>query len=241
MYEMFNVIPFTGCGADGRLKLHQAATMMIDSCQFQELQEVEFKKFLNDNHLAIFLYSIQLDILRMPQFNEYVRTAVKIYGAKSIYGLRRITMHDESGKLCLIANATGAFFDLQAQKAVKFDPAIFPLKLDEAEEMECLPRKISIPPESGTEAEKFTVRPSALDPNGHLTSAEYLAAASDVLPENYRFNRVRVEYKKQAKPGEVITPVIHHLPETDKYVIDLKSSDGLSFAVTEFSRFTPGS
>lgn len=236
MYEMFDTVSFSRCGADGKLKLDQALTMMIDCCQYQELQEAEFKKYLIGNHLAIFLNSIQLDILRMPHFNEKVRTAVKIYGCKSIYGLRRITMHDEAGRLCIIANAAGAFFDLQNQKAVKLDPATFPLKFDPAEEMETLPRKIPIPAEAGSAAEKSTVHRSGLDPNGHLTSAEYIAIAGDLLPENFPFNRVRIEYKKQAKPGEIISPEIH-LSGENRCVIDLKSSDGLSFAVTEFSTF----
>ena len=94
MYRMENEVPFTRTGADGRLKLHEAVAMMMDCCQFQEYQEVNFCRFLRENHLAIFLFSIQLDILRLPEFREKVSTAVKIYGCKSIYGLRRITMRD---------------------------------------------------------------------------------------------------------------------------------------------------
>ena len=145
MYEMKNELTFTQCGADGRLKLHEAVALMTDCCQFQEHRETVLKKYLQDNGIAIFLSSIQIDILRLPLFRENISTAVKIYGCKSIYGLRRITMHDESGNLCLIANATGAFFDLNALKAVKVDPEDFNVKFDDAEPMECLPRKIPVP------------------------------------------------------------------------------------------------
>ena len=233
MYQMSNEIPFTATGKDGKLKIHEAVNMMMNCCQFQEYQEVEFCRFLRENDLAIFLFSIQIDILRMPEFREKVTTAVKVYGCKSIYGLRRITMRDEAGDLCLISNATGAFFDLNAGKAVKLDPANLSIKFDEPEAMECLPRKIPVPPAGGEKMALFTVRPSHLDFNGHLTSPVYFAIASDILPENFTYNRVRVEYKKQAKCGESVQPYLYLNGSTA--VVDMRGSDGVSFAVAEFS------
>ena len=233
MYRMENEVPFTRTGADGRLKLHEAVAMMMDCCQFQEYQEVNFCRFLRENHLAIFLFSIQLDILRLPEFREKVSTAVKIYGCKSIYGLRRITMRDAADRLCIISNATGAFFDLEAGKAVKLDPAVFGVQYDEAEPMECLPRKIPVPADAGESLPEVTVRPSDLDLNGHLTSPRYFAIAGDALPEGFAFNRVRLEYKKQAKPGETVHPV--RFAEAGRLVVDLRDAAGGSFAAAEFS------
>ena len=235
MYQMQNELPFTRCGADGRLKLHEAVRMMMDCCQFQEYQETGLCSYLRENDIAVFLSSIQIDILRMPEFRENVTTAVKIYGCKSIYGLRRLTMRDEAGKLCLIANATGAFFDLNAGKAVKVDPEVFNVKFDEAEEMECLPRKIPVSTVAGETVPAFQVKPSDLDPNGHLTSPVYFAIAADSLGGDVYFNRVRIEYKQQAKGGNFVLPVIYR--EENRTVVDMKSGSGLSFAVAEFSCF----
>ena len=234
MYEMTTEIPFTRSGADCGLKLHDAVGMMMDCCQFQEFQERNFRDFLEKNGIAVFLFSIQLDIVRMPKFREVVTTAVKIYGCKSIYGLRRLTMRDANGALCLIANATGAFFDLRGNRAVKVDPADFGVAYDPAEPMECLPRKIPIPDVTGTLCPPFTVTPSALDPNGHLTSAMYFAVAADALAPGYAFNRVRMEFKRQTKPGECLIPVRFDA-ENGVTVVDLRNTDGESHAAAEFS------
>ena len=233
MYEMKTEIPFTRTGPDQKLKLFEAVGMMMDCSQFQEYQEKNFWNFLRTNQIAIFLFSIQIDIFRRPEFREKVTTAVKIYGCKSIYGLRRLTIRDEAGKLCMISNATGAFFDLRANKALKLDPANFGVAYDEAEPMACLPRKIPVPAEGGISGGPFTVMRSTLDPNGHLTSAMYFAIAEDALPDEYRFNRVRMEYKKQVKPGEQVIPVRYDLPD-GKTVIDLRSGES-SCAAAEFS------
>ena len=37
MYKLDGELSFTRCGADGRLKIHDAVAMMMDCCQFQEL------------------------------------------------------------------------------------------------------------------------------------------------------------------------------------------------------------
>ncbi|MBE6389500.1 MAG: hypothetical protein E7043_04930 [Lentisphaerae bacterium] len=234
MYQMDTVIPFVSAGADNRLKLHEAVTIMMNCCQFQEYQEQEFCRFLRENNLAVFLFSIQIDIFRMPLFREKVTAAVKIYGCKSIYGLRRITIRDEAGNLCLIANATGAFYDLAGGKAIKLDTDNIALKFDEAEKMECLPRKIPMPQMQGIIRPAFTVTPSYQDPNGHLTSSAYFSIASDALPENFIYNRVRLEFKQQAKAGKIILPVTYPVNEKCA-IVDLRAGDGTSYAAAEFT------
>ena len=72
MYEIKSELTFTQCGADGRLKLHEAVAMMTDCCQFQEHQESALKKYLLDNGIAIFLSSIQIDVFRLPLFRENI-------------------------------------------------------------------------------------------------------------------------------------------------------------------------
>ncbi len=234
MYEMKTEIPFTKAGADNRLKLHEAVGMMMDCSQFQEYQEKHFCEYLRTNGIAIFLFSIQIDILRRPEFREKVTTAVKIYGCKSIYGLRRLTIRDEAGELCMISNATGAFFDIRQGKALKLDPADFGVAYDEAEPMECLPRKIPIPAGDGIGGVPFPVTRSSLDPNGHLTSAMYFAVAEDSLPPDRRFDRVRMEFKKQIKAGQTVTPVRFETAD-GKTVVDLRDEEGISCAAAEFS------
>ncbi|MCQ2380196.1 MAG: thioesterase, partial [Victivallaceae bacterium] len=223
MYEMTNQIPFTACGPDGRLRLTEAIRMMMDSCQFQEYQEKKFCEFLRSNDIAVFLFSIQIDLFRLPEFREHVKTCVKIYGCKMIYGLRRITMRDESGRLCLISNATGAFFSQREQKALKLNPDDLGVAFDSAEEMECLPRKIPVPVEGGRIAATRTVMPDQLDPNGHLNSAHYFGFATDALPRDFSFNRIRAEFRRQAMPGSEVEVVLYDVD--GKIVAELREKD----------------
>lgn len=235
MYQTETEIPFISTGADGKLKLHEAAVMMMNCCQFQEYQEKEFCRFLRNNNMAVFLFSIQIDIFRMPEFREKIRTTVKIYDCKSIYGLRRLTMHDANNNLCLIANATGAFVNMETNRAIKLDTDNIALNFDEAEPMECLPRKIPVPDSDGLTTTSFKVTASMLDPNGHLSSPFYISAASDTLPDGFSYNRARFEFKKQFKYNETVSTVL--FLNGPKAIVDLRDADNKSCATAEFSTF----
>lgn len=217
------------------MKLGNAVALMVDCCQFQEYQELAFRNYLTANQIAVLLSSLQIDIIQMPSFRDKIYTTVKIYGCQAFYGLRRITMHNEYGNLCLIANAAGAFFNLKTMRAVKIDPDACGIKFDTAEDMECLPRKITIPTVSGTPLPALTVKRSGVDSNGHLTSSAYFSIAEDALPEEFTYNRVRLEYKQQAKLKSLILPVIYSDMSANTIVVDMKSGNGTSYGVAEFS------
>ena len=242
MYEFERMVYHCDAGEDGLLKLDSAAAMLMDCCQFQEYAEVKFRDWLERNHTAVFLSALQLDLLRRPAFREKIRVRVDIYDCKSIYGFRRITMRGENGELLMVANGIGCFFNFSTGKAVKLPENIEDyLTIDpvsETEPMEVLPRKIIQPAEDGIELEPFKVMRSDLDLNRHLTSARYLAVAEDRLPEDFRYDRVRIEFKHQVKCGETILPVLYRKnPETA--LIILKNSAGLLNALVEFSRRDP--
>ena len=56
------------------------------------------------------------------------------------------------------------------------------------------------------------------------------------IPADLVFNRVRMEFKKQIKQGETVTPVVY---PGAFCVVDLQNGDGESCAVAEFSMFQP--
>ena len=237
MYEFERTVYHCDAGADGLLKLDSAAAMLMDCCQFQEYSEVRFREWLERNHTAVFLSSLQLDLLRRPAFREKIRVRVVIYDCKSIYGFRRITMRGENNELLMIANGIGCFFNFATGKAVKLPENIEDyISFDSAEDdpMEVLPRKIIQPAGEGIALEPFKVMRSDLDLNRHLTSARYFAVAEDRLPADFRYDRVRIEFKHQVKCGETVQPFLYRdNPETA--LILMQNSAGLLNALVEFS------
>lgn len=62
--------------------------------------------------------------------------------------------------------------------------------------------------------EKIPVRRYHIDTNGHVNNRWYVQFAMEYVSEDekingHRINRIRVEYKKSAKYGDVIVPVVY--------------------------------
>lgn len=232
MYLHKHTVGFAECGLDGTLRLADAMSLMVNCCQYQESADRKLHEYLNRNNLAVFLYSIQIDIVRMPSVQEEIEVCVKIYDIKSMLGFRRITVTDGSGRLCAVANAIGAFYNIKEKRAVKIDPNEFQYFLDQAEEMEVLPRKIQLPvfasPLTGYKVEK-----SDIDPNGHMQSARYLAIAEDRLPSGLKYDRVRVEFKQQSFCGDDLTCTLR-TDENLTNVVEICGTGSKSAAVVEF-------
>ena len=237
MHEMERTVYHCDCGEDGLLKLKAAVAMMMDCCQFQEYHETKFCSWLRNNDTAVFLTSLQMNIFRLPAFRENLKVKVVIYDGHSIYGYRRLTIRDEKGDLCMIANGIGCFFNFKTAKAVKLPENIGELiSFDEPEEMDCPPRKIPLPSTSGEKISSVQVTSSMLDPNGHLTSSEYFAVAGDFLPEDFRYNKVRIEYKMQAKKGTLLDVVLHRENENTIVMALHNSEKNILHALVEFRK-----
>lgn len=231
---MERMVYYCDCGADGLLKLNAAVGMMMDCCQFQEYAETKFSRYLKENHTAVFLSSLQMNILRFPSFREKLKVKVVIYDGRAFYGYRRLTIRDEKGQLCMIGNGIGCFYNFQTEKVVKLPENIGDyLTFDPPEEMDCPPRKIPFPTVEEKEVTTIKVTPSMLDPNGHLTSAEYFTIACDALPEEFQYNKVRIEYKQQVKKGTLLKVLLYKVTEKT-FVIALKDPQEVLHALVEF-------
>lgn len=234
MYRVKSKIGFAECGEGGTLRLEEAVSRMVDCCQFQENEDARLKDFLAKRDLVMFLCSMQVDIMRMPAYNEEVTLDVKIYDVKSMFGFRRLVMRDAEGGVCFLVNATGAFYSPKDNRAVKIDPAELEEVFEAAEEMETLPRKIPVPPGEGEDGGVYTVVKSDIDPNGHVMSARYFSLAEDCLAPGSVYGRLRIEFKQQARLGERLQLVHHKTGEAD--IIEIKGGNGKTAAVVEFSR-----
>ena len=96
--------------------------------------------------------------------------------------------------------------------------------------MEDLPRKIALPKEMSVYG-SVPVMKQHLDTNLHVNNVQYVAIASEVLPEGAEICGIRAEYRKAAVLGDVL--VLKVAVEGNKYVVSLCAEDGSVYANVE--------
>lgn len=78
-------------------------------------------------------------------------------------------------------------------------------------------------------AESIVAARYHMDTNHHVNNAQYVEIAREILPDYFKIEEIRVEYKKVAVLGDVITPHISKINEG--YVVSLCDIKGSPYAV----------
>ena len=236
MFKIKRTVSISDVGGDGLLKLGAMSDFMLGCCCFQMDSEKVFADYLGRENCAVFLASRQIDVIRLPHYGEILTVCTGVFDCKSIFGYRNTFIFDESGAPVIKSFSAGAFVSLDRERPIKLpDEVRNALTVDPKADMDYQPRKIVIPGSGGAAMPSFRVRLCQLDANNHMNSSRYLEEAEEILPDGFKYDRVRIEYKHQAKLHTVITPVIFN-PEPEKYIVTLNDAAAAPHAIVEFGR-----
>lgn len=230
MFELTGRIGFSEGDAEGLLHLHQLINHFQNTSTFH-VTDTDIEMPTPDT--GFYMLAWQLEIKRLPKVGEFVKSGTLIHELRGIYGSRNYWLHSESGETLAVANMTGCFMDLTTQKLYKLDDqeaTRFPVepKLD----MEYLPRKIKMPA-TDTAYEPVLATARHIDMYGHVNNAEYVAMATQYLPQSWKWSRVRIEYKKAALKDQWLYP--SSVLENGTFYLSLADEAGSPYALFAFS------
>lgn len=242
MYTYETRVGFSHVDSDRVMKMEALPALFQDVTCFQgEELNVGFD-YLEPMGCAWVLNAWQIDVKRLPEFNEKITIGTFPTSFKSFIGTRNFVILDEAGNTLVMANSVWTFMDMQKMRPSKVaEKFIEVYTLEEALPMEYLPRKINIPEAeeySVTEKEELKVREYHLDSNKHVNNGQYIQIASGFLPEGMNYDRLRVEYRKQAKLGDVMIPILYE--KEGCCVVALCDEEKSPYAVIEASVIVNG-
>ncbi len=237
MYTFDSRIRYSEVGQDGRLTTEALIDYFQDCSGFQSEDLGIGVAYLREHGIAWVVNYWQIDLLRRPALGEYVQVGTAPYDFVHFMGMRNFAMKTRDGEMLAVANSVWSLIDLSKGIPVEVPPIMRErYTLEDKLDMEYLPRKIKVSAEEGTEKEKITVASYHLDTNHHVNNGQYVRMAMGAVSEQTaqqkkELRRLRVEYRKQALLGDVITPVCREKEETVTVV--LNAQDGKPYAVVE--------
>ena len=202
--------------------------MWIDS-------EPDVKQYFTEQNMAQLLATRQVEIIRVPEYKENLTVTTSVYGMKPMFGFRNTFIYDSEGKPCYRTWSMGAFVDKTAGKLKRVDDAtIASMTLEPQLEMNYKDRRIILPKapierekndacidssereevrpkvkEGGEVLDPIKVLRADIDYNKHVNNANYVRMAMELLPENFKIQGLRVEYRVAAKLGDVPIPTVY--------------------------------
>lgn len=231
MYTFESRVRFSEVDATEKLTLPAVVNYFQDCTTFQSEELGRGIEALKAIGKGWILSSWQIEVNRYPRICEKLKIDTWATTFDGIYGNRNFRLRTENDEVLARANSIWVYMDLVKGRPLRPNQEVISAyEIDPPLDMEPVSRKIALPKEL-EEREAFPVLRHQIDVNNHVNNCQYIQMALEVLPECGRAKKIRVEYKKSAKFGDMICPKV--AIEADRKVVELCGTDGSVFAVVE--------
>lgn len=237
MYEYNTRIGFSQCDVNVTLTITSLIDLFQDCSTFQsEDLGVGFQYLQKDNLVWVINYW-EIQIEKLPKLCDNVLIGTAPYDFKSFLGFRNFWLKDEKGQYLVKANSVWSLINILETKPVKAsDELKKAYVLDEKLDMEYNSRKVAIPDGEDVtviQRDPINIQLHHLDSNHHVNNGQYVKLAITAMEcsDDMEIKRMRVDYRKQAKLGDVIYPVVYK--KGNVWVTSLNDEDGNPYSVTE--------
>ena len=233
-YSFDSRIRYSEIGENGCLTLPGVLNYFQDCCTFHSESIGQGMEVVKKRERAWVLSAWQVIVNRFPGLGEPVTVTTAPYEFRCFMGKRNFTLETKDGERLAYANSFWTYVNLSTglpEKLSEEDTRGY--ELSPKLEMDYAPRKISLP-ENFVSGQSFQVQKHHLDTNHHVNNCQYVCMAEDYLPEGFTFRQMRTEYKKQARLGDVICPMVSVGEE--RVAVLLNNEAGGAYAAAEFTK-----
>lgn len=233
-YSFDSRIRYSEIDENGYLTLTGIMDYFQDCSTFHSEEVGQGIQTIGKRNRAWVLSSYQIVVNRYPELGEEITTTTFPYDFRGFLGDRNFMLDTKEGERLAYANSIWSYIDTTTGFPAKFkeEDTIGYVK-EEKIEMDYAPRKIKLPEDWQME-ESFVVQKSHLDTNHHVNNCQYVQMAMEYLPAGFVVGQLRIEYKQQAKLGNVICPKI--CEAEDRIFVSLDDESGKPYAVMEFTK-----
>ncbi len=190
-------------------------------------------KTLHEKNLVWVISTWQIDVKRYPELGEKITIGTFPYKFKGFFGMRNFLIKDEKGDIIAMADTLWTLLNYREGKPERITEEILKgFDMEEQLPMESVKGRIMIP-ENMRQLDPIKVRMRHIDANMHVNNGKYVEMIMDELNITEP-RRLRVEYRKQERLDEILTPYVHDDPE--RTVAIIKDSSGETSTVMEFDK-----
>lgn len=213
MYTYETRVGFSQVDTDRLMKIDALTALFQDVTCFQGEDIGNGFALLEPRNQAWILNSWQIEVKRFPAFNEEITIGTFPTNFKGFIGTRNFLVKDATGEIIVMANSIWTFMDMKRMRPARVEEEfIQKYELEEPLPMDYSARKILLPETEDwemSEKEVIKVREYHLDSNMHVNNGQYVQIACGFLPQGIKYDRMRVEYRNQARLGDEIFPVLY--------------------------------
>lgn len=204
MYTYNKKVLFSDVDATGRMSFGSMMDAMQDCININSESIGRGIDYMLEKKRTWFAISWNIEIRRIPKMFEEIIVKTWPYEFATSIGYRNVVVTDKYGKDIVCADSMWTLMDMETKHPVRIgEEDAKGYEIEPRYPMEKCSRKIRLPREF--EVVDTVVVPKAdIDYNGHMSNAKYILLANEYVEDIMRVNRIRVEYKSQARYKETL-------------------------------------
>ena len=233
MYEFQSRVRYSESDFKGQLNLHGVLDYFQDCTTLQSEEIGIGVETMHSKNLVWVMSTWQIDVLKFPKISDRISIGTFPYDFKGFFGYRNFLMKDEKGEVIAMGDSMWTLLNYAESKPVRVtDEILKAYKMEPKYPMDYVKGKIQVPKEL-EEREPVKIVMHHLDANMHVNNGQYVTIGLDQL-EDKDYRRLRVEYRKMARLGDVLIPYVAKNDNGD--VVVLKDKNGDVYTVLEMSK-----
>ena len=234
MYSFSNRVRYSEVNSEKELTLPSLLDYLQDCCTFESEDFGVGVDYLAKEQVAWILSSWEIKVYRYPQMGQHIKVSTWPYAFRGFYGYRNFCIEGEDGEKFAEANSVWVFMDTEKIRPARVSERMQEVYIPEIRDEipgEWADRKIRI---EGTPVEKepVLVQRFHIDTNHHMNNGKYILVAEEYLPENFKPESIRVEYKKAAVIGNMLYPEVYE--QQNGVTIVLADEQKVPYAIMQF-------
>lgn len=233
MYELKTKVFYSDIAEDGLAHPHQLMDY-LQNCSVLDSESIGKGALkLHETGFAWIVSSWNIEIDRYPEFIEELTIRTWPYAFDRLYGHRNFDILDSQGIEIVRADSLWVMINIEKEMPKKLTKEdIEGYIIGERIDMAPMERKLPMI-DAGDKLEPFRIRRMDIDTNSHVNNARYIAMAEEYLPKDRLPKTVKVMYRRAAKFGNKIFPVVKK--QEEKLMVDLCDSEYKPFVSVEFT------
>lgn len=202
MYTYNKKIFFSDVDATRKMSFGSLMDAMQDCININSESIGRGVAYMMEKKRSWFAISWNIEIRRIPEMFEDVVVKTWPYDFSTSIGYRNVIVTDKAGNDIVCADSMWTLMDMESKHPVRIEEADTKgYDMEPRYPMEKCGRKIKLPTEFET-VDTVRVPKADIDYNGHMSNAKYIMLANEYVDASERINRIRVEYKSQARYKE---------------------------------------
>ena len=204
MYTYNKKVLFSDVDATRRMSFGSLMDAMQDCVNINSESVGRGIDYMLTHKRTWFAISWNIEILRIPKMFEEISVKTWAYEFATSIGYRNVIVTDENGEDIVCADSMWTLMDMETKHPVRIEEEDAKgYEIEPRYPMEKCGRKIRLPKEF--EVVDTVVVPKAdIDYNGHMSNAKYILLTNEYVEDITCVNRIRVEYKSQARYKEAL-------------------------------------